>query len=353
MAINRILEDGRKMSLVVTHPASPSSGNPIRFGQMTGVALTDERTAGDTTVDLGPAVYDLSVKGEDNDGNAAIAVGAQLFYVDGDIGDGTGTLSAKIAGYFYGFLLEAQESGVTSNRNVLMMPSPGPGTADILAGAIGTSELAADAVTGAKIADDQVDSEHYVAASIDSEHYAVGSLSADATGRAVMATDLFDAATILLKIADGAFADDSATRALFADAIWPVAKLAVPKYGVITQSVAFGEFTDVDTKGHIDLTTPMPKGAIPLGCKFVVTTGFTGDTTAIVQAGVSGDTDRFTLNVDQSVLAVATVGSLPATDGADGMAAAQTIRVTVTGGADFSSISAGVMVVSVFYIETE
>ena len=343
MAINRVFEDGRKMSLVVTHPASPSSGNPIRFGQMTGVALTDERTDGDTTVDLGPAVYDLSVKGEDNDGNAAIAVGAQLFYVDGDIGDGTGTLSAKITGYFYGFLLEAQTSGTISNRNVLMMPSPGPGTADILAGAIGTSELAPDAVTNAKIGDGEVDS----------EHLAVAALSADATGRAIMDTNLFDAATILLKIEDGAFVADSATRALFADAIWPVAKLAIPKYGVITQTVAFGEFTDVDTKGHIDLTTPMPKGAIPLGCKFVVATGFTGDTTAIVQAGVSGDTDRFTLNTDQSVLAAATVGSLPATDGADGMAAAQTIRVTVTGGADFTSISAGSMTVSVFYIETE
>jgi hypothetical protein len=55
---------------------------------------------------------------------------------------------------------------------------------------------------------------------------AAGILSADATGRALMATDLFDAATVLLKIADGAFAADAATRALFGDGIWNAAKLA-------------------------------------------------------------------------------------------------------------------------------
>jgi hypothetical protein len=53
-----------------------------------------------------------------------------------------------------------------------------------------------------------------------------GALSADAAGRALMATDYFNAATILLKIADGAFAADAATRALFANGIWTGAKLA-------------------------------------------------------------------------------------------------------------------------------
>jgi hypothetical protein len=53
-----------------------------------------------------------------------------------------------------------------------------------------------------------------------------GTLTADAEGRAKIATDFFDAATVLLKIADGAFAADAATRALFADGIWNAAKLA-------------------------------------------------------------------------------------------------------------------------------
>ncbi len=53
-----------------------------------------------------------------------------------------------------------------------------------------------------------------------------GALTADATGRAMIATDYFDAATVLLKVADGAFAADTATRALFGDGIWTAAKLA-------------------------------------------------------------------------------------------------------------------------------
>lgn len=49
---------------------------------------------------------------------------------------------------------------------------------------------------------------------------AANALSADAGGRAAMATDYFNAATVLLKIADGAFAADTATRALFGAGIW-------------------------------------------------------------------------------------------------------------------------------------
>ena len=256
MADNRIKENGRKLSLTCTHPASPSSGQPVRIVNLIGVALTDERTAGDTTVDL-EGVYDLSVKAEDDDGNSAIVVGDKLYYVDADVSDGTGFLNKKVTGYFAGIALEAITSGTTSTINVRIGSAIGLGDASL------------------------------------------------------------------------------------------------PRLSVTSQSVAFGDFTDVlNATGYVDLTTDLPKGAIPQGSAFVVSTGFTGDTTAIVQAGIDGDLDRFTLNTDQSVLAAATVGSLPATDGADGMNAATTIRVTVTGGSDFTSISAGVMVVYIYYIAT-
>lgn len=67
-----------------------------------------------------------------------------------------------------------------------------------------------------------------------------GELSADATGRAIIAADYFDAATIVSKfpsnsftnavlidlILDGAFQADAATRALFADGIWTADEIA-------------------------------------------------------------------------------------------------------------------------------
>ncbi len=256
MADNRIKEHGRKLSLTCTHPTAPDSGQPVRIGNLIGVALTDERTAGDTTVDL-EGVYDLSVKGEDDDGNSAVAVGDKLYYVDADVDDGTGFLNKKVTGYFAGIALEVVPTGTTVTINVRVGSAIGLGDASL------------------------------------------------------------------------------------------------PRVSVTSQSVAFGDFTDnTNATGYVDLTTAMPAGAVPIATKFVVSTGFTGDTTAIVQAGIAGTLDMFTENTDQSVLAAATVGSTPTPDCADGMNAVKTIRVTVTGGSDFGAITAGVMVVFVYYLAT-
>ena len=90
---------------------------------------------------------------------------------------------------------------------------------------------------------------------------AAGALSADETGRAMMADDYFDAATVLAKfdadsfdnaqlilaIKDGAFNADAATRALFDDGIWPLAKLAATaKYHILNYQVEdLGEGADI------------------------------------------------------------------------------------------------------------
>jgi len=120
-------------------------------------------------------------------------------------------------------------------------------------------------------------------------------------------------------------------------------------------SIAYTDFTDNgDTTGYVDLTPQLPAGAIPLGWKIMVNTGFTGDTSATVQVGVAGDLDRFSAVTDQSVFATGTVGAsaLGRQGCMDGVAAAQTVRVTVTGAADFTSISAGNMDVELYYVET-
>ena len=125
--------------------------------------------------------------------------------------------------------------------------------------------------------------------------------------------------------------------------------------GVLSKSAAYGDFTDnEDTTGYLDFDDDLPAGAIPLGWKAVVATGFTGDTTAVAQVGVAGDLDRFSAVTDQSVLGAGTVGAsaLGRSDCLDGIAAAQTPRITVTGAADFSSISAGQMTVYLYYLRT-
>jgi len=119
-------------------------------------------------------------------------------------------------------------------------------------------------------------------------------------------------------------------------------------------------FTDnTNTTGYIDFTFALPKEAMVLGWKARVTAGFTGDTTAVVMVGISGDTDKFSASTAQSVLAVAEVGSLAiAADAATGAftSTALTPRVTVTGSSDFTFIktaAAGKMYIDIFYIDTK
>ena len=307
MASNRIKTNGRELSVTISHPTSPSSGQPVRLGQATGVALTDERTAGDTTVDFGPAVYDLSTKGIDDDGNSVVAAGDQLFYVDSDISDGSGFLSKKDSGWFFGFALEAVLTGATTTIEVLCLPSPGPGTADILPGTIGTSELAA------------------------------GALAASATGRAIMADGYFDTATALAKfaadsidntflldaVADGAFAADASTRALFASGIWEAGQLATDsvtavkiaddiltgaKVAVVADDNVIGGISVVhridiaDGAGSTDVTLTHATRVIDVRVVKTATAGGAGDTIQVLNS-TNAITDAIVLNVSDKVTA--------------------------------------------------
>lgn len=223
MPVNEVIYDPAILDKIAcTDPAVPAVGAPVRLGLLTGVAMTLEgeggNVAGQCTVDFGDRVYTHSVVDEVA-GGGGIAIGDVLFYddvLDGLTNDPSGN-------YFFGFALEAVGNGLTATIRVLHKGAPGSGT--LGAGTIATVDLAA------------------------------GILSADANGRAKMAAGYFDVATVLNKFAanslteanlvhlllangitnavliqailDGAFQDDAASRALFADAIWTEAKIAL------------------------------------------------------------------------------------------------------------------------------
>lgn len=119
-----------------------------------------------------------------------------------------------------------------------------------------------------------------------------------------------------------------------------------------SQTLAIADFTDnANTTGYIDLDTTLPANAIVVGWKAVVSEGFAGDTTAVCQVGIAGDLDKYSGATTASVLAAATVGAMGNTDTVMATTA-QTVRVTVTGGADFTSIvtaANGAMVISLYY----
>jgi hypothetical protein len=149
MAKNIVFDPGYQLAVVVSDPATPASGDPVRFGQLTGIALVDEGDGGnestETTVNFGPYVAEHSVKAVDGSGNSAVAKSDPLWYVDAD----TPKLSKKATGYFYGFALEAITSGETATIQVMHVPAPGTGA--LASGSIGTTQLANNGVTAGKL----------------------------------------------------------------------------------------------------------------------------------------------------------------------------------------------------------
>ncbi len=116
MAKNLIYAGVNGLPVVCSDPTTPASGDPVRFGELTGVALNAEEADGKTVVDFEPGkVWDLSVKGVDGSGNSAVAVGDKLYYVDAD----TPKISKKATGRLFGFALEAITSGSTDTINVM------------------------------------------------------------------------------------------------------------------------------------------------------------------------------------------------------------------------------------------
>lgn len=135
-------------SVAVSHPTTPASGDPVRCGNMTGVALTAERADGTTSIDLGPFEASFSVKGVDGAGNSAVALFDKLYYVDAD----TPVLSKKVTGKFFGYAMETVGSGSTATIRVFHPPASytQPVAATALtaaeAGAVNTGDAGSDTV---------------------------------------------------------------------------------------------------------------------------------------------------------------------------------------------------------------
>jgi len=126
--------------------------------------------------------------------------------------------------------------------------------------------------------------------------------------------------------------------------------------GVIEQTVTYASFTDGgSTAGTLSLTPTLPLGAIPIAWRAVVSAGFTGDTSATLLVGVSGDTDKFSASDGQNIFAAGTYGdsALGEAVGCDAINAAQTVLLTLTSASDFTSVvtaANGSMVIKIYYL---
>jgi hypothetical protein len=126
----------------------------------------------------------------------------------------------------------------------------------------------------------------------------------------------------------------------------------------VAQVVKFSDFTDdgSDTNGDLIMTKSVPAGSFIIGSKVTVSEGFVGDTTATLSIGVAKDGNDLSGNGSINVLAAArnlVASAFTSTDnGPVAVSTDQLIYLLVAGGADFSAITAGKMLVEVFYLST-
>jgi hypothetical protein len=99
------------------------------------------------------------------------------------------------------------------------------------------------------------------------------------------------------------------------------------------------------------LDKAIPVGAFVIGSKVTIVTGFTGDTTAVLTIGKTAGEDEFTDGTNVNVLAAGIVGD-SVEDPMEFIASATDVVCQITGASDFGLITAGKMLVEVFYMST-
>ncbi len=149
------------LSVVVSDPTTPSSGDPVRMGGITGVALIDEgdSVANETTVEIAyNKVYNLLV--DDNLSNT-IAVFDPIYYHDSQTGSPATSLNNDPEGAdaFFGIALDIVADDATTTIRVLHLPAPPRSVVEefqLAGGAAG-----AHTVTGIAIGDRLIAVQHW------------------------------------------------------------------------------------------------------------------------------------------------------------------------------------------------
>jgi len=118
----------------------------------------------------------------------------------------------------------------------------------------------------------------------------------------------------------------------------------------VSQVTALADYTDGGTtSGTLETGMVIPKYAHVIQALVTDVTGFIGDTSAAMEIGDGTDADRYNSATDPDVFTTAAMVVCGAPQGDAFHTAEKTITLTITTAADFTSVTAGAVTVTVFF----
>lgn len=180
------------------------------------------------------------------------------------------------------------------------------------------------------------------------EAIADGAVDTDALAdNAVESSDIKDGAVGTADLA--ASLDFSGKTLTFAAASIPGSVLLYPKLDGLSQTVTFDQFTDGGgAVGTFDLSGVVPDKSLFIQALVTDVTRFVGDTSAVLTIGDGTDVDRYNTGTIDVFSTVSNVAA-GAPSGTAVHTADETVTLTVTTAADFTSVSAGSVKVTLFF----
>lgn len=139
------------------------------------------------------------------------------------------------------------------------------------------------------------------------------------------------------------------------DLLFPAAGPAVSYgvVGVLEEAFDHADFTDGGgAAGTIQFAGTVPAGAVLLGSKVLVTEGFAGDTSAVLTIGDGSDVDRYNTGTPDVFTTAAAGVESGVPSGNKLLTADNQPTLTVTANADWGSVTAGKLTVSIYYLQT-
>lgn len=126
---------------------------------------------------------------------------------------------------------------------------------------------------------------------------------------------------------------------------------AIPKIVCIQETFSLSDFTDGGgAAGTVAMSHSIPAGAVFMYALVTDITGFAGDSSAVVTIGDGSDADRYNTGTPSVFTTAAKGVSMGAPSGTAWHTAAISPTITVTSAADFTSVSAGALTVTLVYV---